>query len=94
MPRVLNKSTATPAELAAAIYVGRPTMFGNPYRMSKMCSREEALVKYRHWLDKHPAILDAAKQCLRGHDLVCWCAPKPCHADILLALVNADPPQT
>lgn len=27
---------------------------------------------------------------LRGHDLVCWCKPdEPCHADVLLALANA-----
>lgn len=91
MPRVLNKSTATQEELAAAIYVGRPTMFGNPFRVSKGCTHAEAIEKYRHWLDQHPAIKDAAIKCLRGADLVCWCAPKPCHADILLALVNAPP---
>ena len=26
---------------------------------------------------------------LRSKDLVCWCAPKPCHADVLLELANA-----
>jgi len=26
---------------------------------------------------------------LRGKDLVCWCAPLPCHADVLLELANA-----
>jgi hypothetical protein len=26
---------------------------------------------------------------LRGKDLICWCAPKPCHADVLLDLANA-----
>jgi len=25
---------------------------------------------------------------LRGRDVVCWCAPLPCHADILLELAN------
>jgi hypothetical protein len=25
---------------------------------------------------------------LRGKDLVCWCAPKPCHGDVLLRLAN------
>lgn len=27
---------------------------------------------------------------LRGHDLICHCAPMPCHGDILLHLANAD----
>ena len=25
---------------------------------------------------------------LRGRDLVCWCAPEPCHGDVLLQLAN------
>ena len=28
---------------------------------------------------------------LRGKDLVCWCAPEACHADVLLKLANAEP---
>jgi hypothetical protein len=32
----------------------------------------------------------AAKTELRGKDLVCWCAPKLCHADVLLEIANAD----
>jgi hypothetical protein len=28
---------------------------------------------------------------LRGKDLVCWCAPDACHADVLLELANAGP---
>jgi hypothetical protein len=26
---------------------------------------------------------------LRGRDLVCFCAPRPCHGDLLLRLANA-----
>jgi hypothetical protein len=26
---------------------------------------------------------------LRDRDLVCWCAPDPCHGDLLLRLANA-----
>jgi hypothetical protein len=25
---------------------------------------------------------------LRGRDLVCWCAPLPCHGDVLLELAS------
>jgi hypothetical protein len=25
---------------------------------------------------------------LEGRDLYCWCAPKPCHGDVLLKLAN------
>ena len=27
---------------------------------------------------------------LRGKDLVCWCSPLPCHADVLLRMANED----
>ncbi|GAG87489.1 unnamed protein product, partial [marine sediment metagenome] len=29
---------------------------------------------------------------LKGKDLVCWCAPLPCHADVLLELANPSIP--
>lgn len=29
---------------------------------------------------------------LAGRDLVCWCAPAMCHADLLLRVANADDP--
>ena len=32
---------------------------------------------------------DAIRKELKGKDLVCWCAPKSCHADILLEIANA-----
>jgi Domain of unknown function (DUF4326) len=32
---------------------------------------------------------------LRGKTLVCWCAPLPCHGDVLVELANlmAEPPE-
>jgi hypothetical protein len=30
----------------------------------------------------------AALHELRGKDLICWCAPERCHADVLIELVN------
>jgi hypothetical protein len=51
-------------------------------------TREEAILKYREWLDNHPDIKDAARIELRGLDLVCWCAPEACHGDVLLEIAN------
>jgi hypothetical protein len=33
----------------------------------------------------------AALSELRGKDLICWCAPEACHADVLLELANPAP---
>ena len=68
-----------------AVYVGRPTNYGNPYRMEIDGSREEVVAKYRVWLaeklEENPNFLDP----LKGKDLACWCPlNKPCHADVIL----------
>lgn len=64
-----------------AIYVGRPTVWGNPYR------GEDAVEDYRWWLGNHLDRLDLGE--IRGRDLACWCPlNQPCHADVLLELAN------
>jgi hypothetical protein len=35
-----------------------------------------------------PAFQEMARDKLRGKDLVCWCPPGPCHADVLLEIAN------
>ena len=88
-PRVLNRKIHfIPAN---AVYVGRPSRWGNPYRVAEH-GRGTALAKYKDMLtrmiEREPALLDQIKEQLRGKDLVCWCHPDPCHADILLELAN------
>lgn len=87
MPKVYNKRTDKniPPD---AVYVGRPSKWGNPYKVGKDESREEVIAKYADWLDGMICnnLLDLDE--LQGKDLVCWCAPLPCHADILLELAN------
>lgn len=35
--------------------------------------------------------IEAAREELRGKDLVCWCSPnQPCHADVLLRIANEE----
>lgn len=97
MPRVWNKrDPLTPPD---AVYVGRPTMFGNPFThlasrvpaTLRVDTREEAIARYEVWLAHHPELIAAAKRDLRGKDLVCWCAPQACHADTLLRIANEEP---
>jgi len=75
------------------VYVGRPTKWGNPFFVGRHFSTpEQAVAAYRQWLDsslpgqklKYEQISE-----LRGKNLACWCAPNiPCHADILLEILN------
>lgn len=91
MPRVLNKKHGLIP--LSAVYVGRPSKWGNPFRVGAYGTldgtREEVIEKYRKWITEgagHFLLRDLHE--LRGKDLVCHCAPLPCHADVLLELAN------
>ena len=85
MPNVYNRRHTHPAD---AVYVGRPSPWGNPFRAGRDGTREEVINLFeayaRKMLTKKPDWLEP----LKGKDLVCWCAPKACHADVLLRLAN------
>ncbi len=73
-----------------AIYIGRGSKWGNPFRIGEMyningthfdnASREEVIKLYVYWF---PAHLRASLPELVGKNLVCYCAPLPCHGDWL-----------
>ena len=79
-----------------AVYVGRPTKWGNPFThipsgtlaQFQVRNRDEAVDRYETWLLAQPALVEAAKHELRGKHLVCWCAPQRCHADVLMRVAN------
>ena len=75
---------------ANTVYVGRPGKFGNPFHVEEH-GCEQAIRHYEAWIQEpeQKALFDEAKATLRGRDLGCWCRPGlPCHADVLLQLVN------
>jgi hypothetical protein len=86
MPRVLNKKHGVPP---SAVYVGRPSKWGNPFVIGKDGTRAEVIAKYEEWLHDSGLINQIGE--LAGRDLVCWCAPEPCHGDVLLKLANGPP---
>lgn len=77
-----------------AVYVGRPTKWGNPFgaghsRMNAS-DRRDAVDLFRGWV---VGLLSNGTGyplgALRGKDLACWCPlDQPCHADVLLELAN------
>lgn len=60
---------------AGAVYVGRPTRWGNPYPLGPGRTALQAVAEYRGWLDLNPRLEAEATSVLAGHDLVCWCPP-------------------
>ncbi len=71
-----------------SVYIGRPSKWGNPFTIGKDGDRFDVIAKYREWLRSQPELILAAKRELAGKDLVCFCAPKGCHGDVLLEVAN------
>ncbi len=77
------------------VYVGRPTKWGNPYKVgqrinpnSEPLTLKRVIVFYRAHLQSISSFWEA-KQELKGKNLACWCPlDKPCHANFLLKTVN------
>ena len=82
---------------ANAIYVGRPTVWGNPYVVGselmngETLTAEKAVELYEQHLVDNFSERDI-RHCLHDKDLACWCAlDEPCHADVLLRIANSRP---
>ena len=71
------------------VYIGRPSKWGNPYKIGPGLSRAMVIVKYREHLLQHPELLRDVHE-LKGKILGCWCKPLPCHGDVLAALADAE----
>jgi len=85
MPEVLNKRhDGIPP---GAVYIGRGSKWGNPYVIGYDGNRTEVMQKYA--VNMPTELITAAVVELRGKDLVCFCAPLPCHGDILLKIANS-----
>jgi len=80
---------------ANTIYVGRPTRWGNPYRVGGSLgvpgnceTKAEAVALYRERV-KNWLLNGWSARLLRGKNLACWCRlDQPCHADVLLEVAN------
>ena len=80
------------------IYVGRPTKWGNPFKIGQLfenkypLNNEQAVAFYKKRMLEYGVQLkwfDGIKRELKGKHLACWCPlTEPCHADILISIAN------
>lgn len=71
-----------------AVYVGRGSVYGNPFRIGVDGNRLKVIQKYRAWLETQEELKIRMRTELRGKDLVCFCAPHLCHAEIIDEIAN------
>lgn len=74
-----------------AVWVDRQhSPLGNPYRMTLEEGRLKVIEQYEEWLwdkvlvEKDPRILTAMRTLTKDSILVCWCAPRRCHAEVIV----------
>ena len=68
------------------VFIGRPSKWGNPYRIQGATTREVAIAEFEGHLQVmiHEGEITMKELAdLHGKTLACWCAPEPCHGDLL-----------
>lgn len=82
------------------IYIGRGSIWGNPFKIGDHGTREEVIAMYEGWLEtgNNYTVEDATEEkrqmilaeigALADKTLGCFCYPKACHGDVLLKLLN------
>jgi len=100
MPKVYNKRhNDAPSD---SVYVGRPSIYGNPFHIGKDGTRDEVIEKFESHLNyslRTPGFRERLVSDLKGKDLICWCTPRGgltaedphvCHAQTLLRIANEE----
>lgn len=75
------------------VYIGRGSVWGNPFIIGQDGTREEVVERYEEYILGQPKLLGRLRE-LKGRVLGCWCAPLPCHGDVLARLADALPDET
>lgn len=78
------------------VQIGRPNPLGNPYKIGEDGNRKTVIAKYEMLLRQKllvgrafdpmtKAFWQILQDFQAGKDIImeCWCAPKPCHGDVI-----------
>ena len=90
MTTVVNKYKVNMSD-PDIVYIGRGSLFGNPFKMHSEDDRSKVIDLYRHWLWKalqEGKITKEMLLALDGKRLACYCAPKACHGDVLVKAIE------
>lgn len=82
---ILNAKHSRPKD---GIFIGRPSILGNPYVMHNESERSEVIAQFKTYLIQeickdNSEIIYALRHLRRDSKLVCFCAPLRCHGHII-----------
>jgi len=72
------------------VFIGRPSRWGNPFKIGIDGTREEVCLKYFVWLLQQPHLVQQLPG-LKGKRLMCYCSPDLCHGHMIgLAILRLE----
>ncbi len=82
------------------MYIGRGSKamdgyFGNPFKLNDESERAEVVARYKRWFwDRVNSDITFRERvmALKGKRLGCFCSPRMCHGDVIVAWLNAGCP--
>lgn len=103
MTKVINIKHNPNWKQEGVVYIGRGSVFGNPFRITKQLLRDESIAKYRAYLSdklKKDHGFDKILKQLKDKTLGCYCRPKVgfqgkimCHGQIIAAYLDGVEPE-
>ncbi len=88
LPTIVNIQGKPPKEICYFDeYIGRGSIWGNPFKIGIDGDRDAVIEKYNNWILTQPTLLDKLWT-LEGKVLGCFCVPLRCHGSVLVALCN------
>lgn len=67
-------------------YIGRGSLFGNPYKIGRDGNRKEVIKKYEIWARNSQNIKIMIGRLPENAILGCFCKPLKCHGDIIIQI--------
>lgn len=71
------------------IYIGRPSRWGNPYKIGPDGDRDTVIEKYKQHVRSSRILMRHLPE-LVGKTLGCWCYPKRCHGEALIEIMKEE----
>lgn len=71
--------------------IDRRTAFGNPFKIGVDGTREDCIDQYRRVFLNRMKFNPKFRQkilAMKGKRLACWCAPLPCHGDVIVEYLD------
>ena len=69
------------------VYIGRPSIWGNPFKIGIHGNRKEVIEKYKEYVLTNPLLMSQIMT-LDRKTLGCWCSPHPCHGEALAEIIQ------